>query len=176
MRPWVWAEGGSGIGSDPRHAAPYLEFLAGYIRDRGIRTVLDLGCGDGRLARAADWGGAQYSGLDFPDDIRYCRLPGADLAIMKDVLQHWPVADIQRMALRLGRFPHVLIVNCCTGPGLNADIGMQGFRPLDLSGSPFFWAVKEVFRWTMPGETKSVHEITRSGLLRSPASRPGSTP
>lgn len=151
--------GNSGPGSCPVNAGPYLRWLELYIRLHRITSVIDLGSGDGRLARATDWGGASYRGLDLPDDIRSCALPPADLALCKDVLQHWPTADIQAMRRRLAAYPRVLITNCADPYDTNQDIPMGACRALDLAAPPFRWPVTEVFRWH-GDETKSVVEMT----------------
>ena len=44
----VWC-GGSGSGSDPKHAMPYLELLQKFFNDKRFRTIVDLGCGDWQL-------------------------------------------------------------------------------------------------------------------------------
>lgn len=147
----------SGPGSDPIDARPYLTFLSRYISTNDIKSVLDLGCGDGRLARETDWHSARVVGLDiiYGFDVRTCTLPFANLAIMKDVLQHWPNTDIQAILPRLRKFEHVLLTNCCDPWRTNEDIVTGDARALDLSIEPFNWPVVEVFRWK-GHETKSV--------------------
>ena len=149
--------GNSGPGSNPDDAIPYLIFLERYVQQYGISSVLDLGCGDGRLAAATDWSTATYNGLDIKNgfDITECELPEADLVIVKDVLQHWSNEAIKRMLPRLQSFPHVLITNCCDPWKTNEDITTGDARGLDLSAPPFSWPVEEVFRWR-GHETKSV--------------------
>lgn len=155
--PMLWG-GSSGPGSDPAVAAPYLRFLERYIREHKIARVLDLGCGDMRLARATDWDDAWYTGIDFPHDIRSCRLPAAGLVLLKDVLQHWPNADITAFRSRLAAYPRVLITNCCDPFRTNEDIPFGHCRALDLAAPPFSWPVREVFRWH-GDETKAVVEL-----------------
>lgn len=171
-------EGGSGTGSDPSAAAPYCRFVERYIRKHAIRSVLDLGCGDGRVARAIDWGEAAYRGLDIVmtgDDIRTCPWPAADLVLVKDVLQHWPTADIQALLPRLQAYPHVLVTNSATGIHTNEDIEAGGFRSLDLAAPPFGWPMRPVLRW-LGGEFKvtvllSISAVPSGGRRRLAAAR-----
>jgi hypothetical protein len=154
----VWGPPGyeSGSGGDPIFARPYLDFVSQYIEERGIKSVLDLGCGDGRLTEAMDWHDASYTGMDIKlgHDILTDELPDADLVLVKDVLQHWSNADIQAMHSRLMRFPAVLITNSIL-PNTNQDIVTGQWRGLNLTQDPFYWNVVEVFRW-QGDETKSV--------------------
>lgn len=55
---------GSGEGSFPEHNQRYARFLERFIRERRVRQVLDVGCGDWQFSRFVDWGGADYLGLD----------------------------------------------------------------------------------------------------------------
>lgn len=157
-----WGEPGqeSGSGSDPELAMPYLKFLSEYMHEHGIKSVLDLGCGDGRLAAAIRWPG-QYTGLDAAGgaDIRTCPLPPADLVIIKDVLQHWPVKDILAFRQRLAGYRHVLITGSAAGVRVNEDIAAGGFRSVDLAEPPFMWPVTTLFEWT-GDEPKRVVRLT----------------
>ena len=150
-------DGGSGPGSDPDKAQPYLKFVSEYIRIHNVRSVLDLGCGDGRLAEATDWRGASYVGLDIKTghDILTCKRPEADLVLVKDVLQHWSNAAIDQIFPRLYGCKHVLITNCCDPFKTNEDITTGYARALDLAAEPFNWPVREVLRWR-GDETKAV--------------------
>ena len=153
----IYAEnawGGSGKGSDPAAAAPYCRFIEGYIWQHSIRSVLDLGCGDLRVANAIAWGPARYTGIDivappgmWQADIRTCPLPAADLVLCKDVLQHWGNGDITAMLPRLAGYPHVLITGSAEGIRTNTDVETGGFRCVDLAAPPFCWPVTEVLRW-----------------------------
>src|SRR6516162_9507407 len=49
---WGGVEGNgffSGFGSLDKFAAPYVEWLTGFIVERGIKNIVDLGCGDFRI-------------------------------------------------------------------------------------------------------------------------------
>jgi len=176
--------GGSGPGSGEAETGIWRPFLQRYLADCDVRSVLDLGCGDWQSTRLIDWSGTAYHGIDVVPavieadraryaappwitfrcaDITTCPLPAADLVIVKEVLQHWPNADIAAFRKRLS-WRRALIVNDYD-PGLgNPDIAAGGYRPLDLAAPPFNWPVREVCQWTLAYadgtlETKVVHEL-----------------
>ncbi len=153
----VWGSG-SGAGSDPDITGPYYRFLADFIRDHRITSVVDAGCGDWQSTQFMDWTGIDYLGLDVSpvvlentrrfarETVRFAEmdvrrgLPGADLLIMKDVLQHWPNADIIAFLPNLRRFRFALLTNDCelrTGEPVNAPIAAGEWRGIDLSREPF---------------------------------------
>ena len=172
----TWGDG-SGRGSTPDNTVAYREFLQKFLTLHDIRTVVDLGCGDWRFSCLIDWSGIDYLGIDaVPEviernarrhgerarflcrDVSSCELPPADLALVKDVLQHWPSDVIRSFVSRLRRYPYVLITNCSYEHAqLNGDIGMGGFRPLDLTREPFGLDLEEVLRFrTVEGANKRV--------------------
>jgi hypothetical protein len=168
--------GGSGTGSDPDAAAPYCRYIERYLSKHAIGSVLDLGCGDRRIAAAIRWSPAAYRGLDVVmtgEDIRTCPWPAADLVLIKDVFQHWPNADIQGLLPRLAPYVHVLITNSASGVRTNQDIAAGGFRSVDLAAEPFGWPVRPVLRW-LGGEFKlTVRLSTSAGLPAVPYRRAG---
>ena len=122
-----------------------------------IQSVVDLGCGDWNFSRLIDWSAIRYTGIDtvpevieadrkaFVDRGRFLcldfireELPEADLALVKDVLQHWPNDVIRSMMGRLrAQYRYVLITNSCyEDSSLNADIGMGVTGPSTCGGSP----------------------------------------
>ncbi len=178
---------GSGSGSSPANTAAYREFLARYMLAYEVRSVLDIGCGDWQFSRLIDWAGIAYTGIDVvPELITGCEaaygrhlvdfacsdvlggwtLPGADLILCKDLLQHWPDAAVHELGRRLAgrralltydlRCPHP------TGRGgvhcpLHADTEAGGYRPLDLTAPPFTWPLTERLRY---------QTVSHEGLVR----------
>lgn len=51
--------GGSGPGGDPIIAEPYMKFLQNFLKDKDIKSVVDLGSGDWHFSRYIDWSGIQ---------------------------------------------------------------------------------------------------------------------
>ena len=152
-----WSNG-SGPGSHPDKTVEYRAYLARFMESNAIRTVTDLGCGDWQFSRFVDWSRVEYVGLDVvpsliannqaqharpglqfaihtsPDD-----LPGGDLLIAKEVLQHLPNATVHSYldAIR-GRYRHALITNAIEPAAMaNGDISAGDWRPLRLDATPF---------------------------------------
>ena len=154
----AWIGGGSGTGSTSENTIVYREFLSSFLRDNQIKSVVDLGCGDWQFSQLLDWSGIQYLGIDVSSvvlintrqftrpNINFAELdgssndlPGADLLIVKDVIQHWSNADILHLLPVLKKFRFALITNTSHKnlKRLNANIRPGGCRPVDLSISPF---------------------------------------
>lgn len=178
----LWSAG-SGTGSTEEGTKPYREFLHNFMRSNGVRSVVDLGCGDWQFSRHIDWSGIDYLGVDVSavvletaraftaPGVRFRQLnavadplPAADLLIAKDVLQHWSNADIAALLPQLASFRYALITNGFL-PGAedqtNADIdtGMH-YRPVDLQRAPFELAGAYV-AWFMVDEPKYTFLWTR---------------
>jgi SAM-dependent methyltransferase len=105
----------SGLGSTGKVVDDYCSLLSELIARYGVRSVADLGCGNfnvgERISRMVD----QYTGVDIAETvviantraftnghIRFLRadlttdsLPGADAAILRQVLQHLSNTEIQ---------------------------------------------------------------------------------
>lgn len=106
-----WSGGSrSGPGSDPRQASPYRRVLQRFIDDpaNGIRTIVDVGCGDWAWTRLMRFGDRRYTGYDVVPELverleathgkpavsfhvtdeNWDDLADGDLLLVKDVLQH----------------------------------------------------------------------------------------
>lgn len=149
---------GSGPGSMPKHTIEYRSFLSKFLSENDIKTVTDLGCGDWQSTRLLDWAGIQYTGLDIvpwlvernsqiygSENIQFRHLtsledlPGGDLCICKEVLQHLPNAVVQaHLDIIAERYRFALITNFVEPVNeANLDIAIGGGRPLRLDRAPF---------------------------------------
>lgn len=137
----VWGEG-SGGGSDYERAKPYCDFVSEYLKippyPIGVRTVLDIGCGDGRVAKHINWHGAKYTGVDAAQgfDALTDDLPAADLVLCKEVLQHLSNAQVELLLARTSHYRRRLFTSY-VGEGTNTDIQTGQSRPVDLTLPPF---------------------------------------
>jgi SAM-dependent methyltransferase len=133
-------ESPSGPGSDPQQLKEYRRVIMDFLRKDGIRTVLDVGCGDWAFSQQIDWSAVDYTGADVVPDlvrrlsnaftsnkIRFIHLdlvedplPPADLCLCKDVLQHLSNASVTRFLQKLTSFRRAILTNdwkteCPTG-------------------------------------------------------------
>ncbi|MGL4512494.1 MAG: hypothetical protein ACRCT8_05335 [Lacipirellulaceae bacterium] len=161
---------GSGDGSRAVHTRGYVAFLERFLAERRVSSVVDLGCGDWQFSRDVDWGAAEYRGYDLVASVietnraRYAKpgvsfhvysgdpaqVPGADLLIVKDVLQHLSNDTIRGLMPLFARFRYALVTNCVSprGETLNEDVPDGGFRQLDLRAAPFSLDAAEVYSFT----------------------------
>lgn len=179
-RKQVWGKNGerfySGPGSHGAASDLYCAAVSGFIRENGIRSVVDLGCGDFAVGRRiVDATEAQYIGVDVvPELIQHHRrkfqgprvsffcaniitdeLPAADLCLVRQVLQHLTNQEIAKVLARLSHFPRVLITeDLPTEPkSINHDMTHGPEVRSDFGSGvyidqpPFSLAVKEIARF-----------------------------
>ncbi len=162
----------SGPGSDPAYTGEYVGVVESVLKRLAPATVVDLGCGDGNVARQVRWGDVHYTGVEVVphvvDELRerfgsekmqfVCAdlvsdsLPDADLAICKDVMQHWSNGSVKAFLPRLLKYRFALVTNdvrktASAGVGRvlrkrrgrppNSDIEDGQSRPLRLRDAPF---------------------------------------
>jgi SAM-dependent methyltransferase len=163
----VWGKneagvGNSGTGSTEQSTRDYRSLLQRVLAEKGIRSVVDAGCGDWEFSQLIDWKGIDYKGYDivasvvegdkqrfgapqvqfFVGDIVHDDLPSADLLISKHVLQHLPDKDVQTfLEKQLPKYKYALITNGVDSTTKSADhktdIQPGGYRPLDITKPPF---------------------------------------
>lgn len=124
----VW--GGSGGGSSPEATVEYRNYLQRFLKEKNIKTVIDFGCGDWTFSNKINWHGISYLGIDCVESVikknkklyqknnvafecsEYAP-HGADLLILKDVLQHWDnYLEIQGFMKSVNnQFKYILITN-----------------------------------------------------------------
>jgi hypothetical protein len=159
---WGGESGSSGPGSTFEiNAKHYIPFLTEFIREKEIKTIVDLGCGDFQIGTLIyDELDIHYTGYDvykklidshnskFIDTTKYTFLHldfcnkkesivSGDLCILKDVLQHWSSKDIYTFLDYLvdtKKFKYILVCNC--NYQKEGDIETGGFRPLTCEQFP----------------------------------------
>ncbi len=169
----------SGPGSEPELAGPYAALVKGLAARLNVSRVVDLGCGDFRVAQRFASSFAEYVGVDVVPELvaynqkRYARdgvtfecrdicrdvLPRGDLCLVRQVLQHLPNAEIAALLPRLEQYRYVLVTEHLPAPGLLERPNMDkapgpGVRvPLGsgvlLDVAPFNWHAGEVV-WEHP--------------------------
>lgn len=118
----------SGPGSVGLTAERYAARINRFIADHGIRSVVDLGCGDFRVARRLISDRIDYTGIDVVDelvaannarygsnkvrfaclDITQDPLPSADLCLIREVLQHLSNAEITKILQAVKQYRYVI--------------------------------------------------------------------
>ncbi|HET7084760.1 MAG TPA: class I SAM-dependent methyltransferase [Rhizomicrobium sp.] len=155
----LW-QGGSGAGSREEMTRDYRALLLQFMARNAVASVVDLGCGDWQFSRHVDWSGIDYTGIDVSSvvlentakfsqpGVRFLQadatsdaLPGADLLLAKDVLQHWSNADILAFLPKLANYKYALITGSFPQYALghvNRDMPTgANFRPVDPAKPPF---------------------------------------
>jgi SAM-dependent methyltransferase len=126
----------SGLGSTEGHAEAYAAMVRAFVAEHGVRSVVDLGCGDFRVAARFITPELDYTGVDIvPEliahhqqnhatahvrfmcaDILVETLPAADLCLVRQVFQHLSNTEIQQALQRLGQFRHVIVTEHVPDP------------------------------------------------------------
>jgi SAM-dependent methyltransferase len=120
----------SGKGSRGVIAEQYCSWLIGLIREKGLRSVVDLGCGDFYVgSRIAEETAIDYLGVDIvPEVIEHHQrtfarkgvafecldivkdpLPIADVCLIRQVLQHLSNAEITAALANVAHYPLAVI-------------------------------------------------------------------
>ncbi len=155
-RRGLWG-GGSGTGSTPAEARPFIDSVNTVAALAGWRSCVDVGCGDGRVARELAF--AEYHGFDSSAaavemfrrnapgrsaQVLDCyrdleAIPAADVLICRDVLHHWPnawVSDWLTRVTALGRWRAVVLCQDVHQWHDGQDTYAGGYRALHPHLSP----------------------------------------
>ena len=154
---WGDPESRSGPGSSVFRTRLVRPALSRLFTDLGIRSVLDVPCGDFNWMRLTDMPGISYTGVDVVPELvqrnqtlypaprrRFVclnmiddPLPTADLILCRDGLVHLSFADIssalRRMRSSRGKY---LLTTTFEAHAENHDIQTGGWRPLNLQLPP----------------------------------------
>jgi SAM-dependent methyltransferase len=153
---WGGAESPSGPGSSLDQTARLQRALPELFRRRGVRTLLDLPCGDGHWMAAVALPRIRYVGADLlpevvaraaarnPDreflalDLTVNPLPPADLLLCRDCLVHLSFSDIERAIANIRRsgITYLLATTFPDEPA-NRDVITGDWRPLNFEQPPF---------------------------------------
>lgn len=175
----VW-EKGSGGGSYPENTGEYRAFLQNFLREKQIKNVVDLGCGDWQFSQLLNWDGINYLGVDCVHflteenrkrfakkgsidfetaDITNFNVPPCDLLIIKDVFIHWRNEEIQNFFKRSIPAKYILVTNDNRVNGQHKDITAPGqYRDVDITKHPFNLAAKPVLVWEKLSKTTHLIE------------------
>jgi len=138
---------GSGPGSDRRSAEKVISDVNDCLADSYSKSMLDIGCGDGQLAR---WfRPAVYLGVDVSGEalkaFRRNTIAGEslvqmnaadavwhfDFVLIKDVLQHLPLEECQRLLRSVRHCGKVWVINDCPSKTTLSDCKAGDYRPID---------------------------------------------
>jgi 2-polyprenyl-3-methyl-5-hydroxy-6-metoxy-1,4-benzoquinol methylase len=60
---------GSGSGSLAINNKPYINFLQNFIKEKSIKSIIDIGCGDWQLFEKINLSNTKYLGLDLVESV-----------------------------------------------------------------------------------------------------------
>ncbi len=157
-RFWEAAESISGPGSSLEQTRALIDRLPHLWADLGVKTILDVPCGDFNWMQAVDLSAVSYTGADIvpeiiaqnqarfgSDRIRFTNLditqdplPESDLVFCRDGLVHLSFRDIDRAILNLSRSGcRLLLTTTFPRHFENRDIQTGDWRTLNLEIPPF---------------------------------------
>ena len=165
--------GGSGPGSNKSNTTEYVSYLNDLIRSLNVKSFLDVGCGDWQLAEQIDFTGIRYKGIDVSKNAVIAAKSKApegtdisnqeiheinesfDFVHIKDVLQHLPLIECDKILGYASKSKYVLVVNDhCES---NSDINAGQHRPLNV----LFWPNSKLLKmFNIGGFNKSAVLIT----------------
>ena len=155
---WAGRASRSGSGSEFEQTRTLIAELPALFRSIGVRSLLDIPCGDFHWMKQVDLSGIDYVGADVvarivernrdahraPNlsfqtlDLASDRLPKVDLILCRDCLVHLSYDDIVR-ALRnmVASGSTYLLSTTFVGRAANIDCATGGWRALNLEEAPF---------------------------------------
>lgn len=130
----------SGEGSTEKYAEKYAATVKKIIADHNIKTVVDLGCGDFRVASKFVSNDIHYIGCDVvPALIKHLtekfaskniefrqlnivedQLPDGDLCLIRQVLQHLSNAEVQSILSNTEKFKYLIVTEHYPHPEIAA--------------------------------------------------------
>lgn len=156
---WNSQESVSGTGSELGQTVALVHALPALFKEFGIKSMLDVPCGDLNWMKEVPLDGVRYIGGDIvaklvlankerfaarPElefrvlDLLKDPLPTSDLVLVRDCMVHLPLADITTALERIkASGSRYLLATTFTRHGENRDIRMGDWRPVNLQAPPF---------------------------------------
>ena len=121
----------SGTGSNMINAQQYIDLINKYIEKDNIKTIVDIGCGDFKVASGFNLQSKEYIGCDIVSslidynnsayksknvqficlDAINNELPKGDLLLVRQVLQHLSNNDVKRFIQKFYGYKHVIVTD-----------------------------------------------------------------
>jgi|ERR1700687_4788549 len=155
---WESVESRSGSGSTLEQTKTIRAALPLLLQDLGVKSLLDIPCGDHYWMKEVPLDGIQYIGMDIvpamvennqrlhsgagktflTGDLARDRLPKVDLIFSRDCFSHLPYKDILAALRNVTRSGSTyLLTTTFTERSQNEDLNRFGWRPVNLQASPF---------------------------------------
>jgi SAM-dependent methyltransferase len=130
----------SGEGSTQRYSQKYAQTITKFIRENNIERVVDLGCGDFRVASKFVAGDFYYIGCDVvPSLIEHLNrnfaneknefrclnivedeLPDGELCLIRQVLQHLSNEEIEKILQKVQKYKYLIVTEHYPHPKVTA--------------------------------------------------------
>lgn len=176
----------SGKGSENQYGVPYAKVILKFIQENKIETVVDLGCGDFKVASKFANKCKNYIGIDCVKDLieyhkkRYNNekirfeclditndiLPSGDLCLIRQVLQHLSNDEIKKVLENSKKYPYIIITEhllneVCKNPNMDKTRGMHTRlffgSGVYLDKEPFNQKIEKIYE--IPYDNKSHLEM-----------------
>jgi SAM-dependent methyltransferase len=154
---WYDAESRSGPGSNLNQTKTIRSLIPGLLRHLGVKSILDLPCGDFNWMKEVDLTPFEYAGADivqavvkenerrysslqrkfFWADITSSILPMADLVFCRDCLVHLSNRDTLLAIRNLKKSGSRYLLTTTFTNRVNIDIDSGDWRPINLQSLPF---------------------------------------
>lgn len=187
---WDDADSRSGSGSTLVATARLRVALPDILREHGIRTMLDVPCGDFHWMRTVELGRVEYTGADIVPDViaanaaRWAQpgrrfvvldasrdpIPRADLILCRDLFIHLSSARIHRVleAFRASGATW-LAASTYTNCPTNQDVRTGSYRAVNMQAAPFHFPAPTLL---LPEDDLTGHTAKSLGLWRLPLGAP----
>jgi SAM-dependent methyltransferase len=146
-------EGGyATLNPDAAYTQKYIELIRKFLKERKIKHVVDLGCGNFTLSRQFLVPGIRYTGIEVvPRLVEFLRenyagdeigfeclditendLPDGEVCLIKEVLQHFSNAEILNVLRKCKKYKYTIVTDAVPHPQKFPEVIVN----LDISHGP----------------------------------------